>query len=280
MRKKSPWVLVLIPLLLSADLSAAFAFFGQLETKRERRLREELHSGHPAVSYAEIQESFLREDYSEAERLSENYLSGSDRSRADEVLYMRALSLLKLGRAPEARNVLNEVERTARSADLKSQAAVSIGDSYYLQNDVSNAYQSYAMVLKKYPGSDETPYVQNKIAELSKKTGNSVTELPAKSLKRDLAMPRAHAASKPVSFHQGSVEESPFYAVQVGSFSKERNARLLMQRLARSKYDAYLDNRVRDGLFRVRVGKFANREDAAALEYRLKKDGFPTKIRP
>jgi cell division septation protein DedD len=272
--------LVFIPILLLADLSAALAFFGQTETKRERRLREESHTAEPAVSYEQVQENFLREDYSGTEKLSENYLSGTDRSKADDVSYLQALSLLKLGRIPEARVKLNEIERSSRSEDLRSQAAVSIGDSYELQNDVLNAYQRYGAALKKYPGSDEAPYTQGKITELSKKMGRPVTEFAAQSVKKDAVVSRTYAASKPVLLHQVFVEENPFYAVQVGSFSKERNARLLMRRLARSKYDAYLDDRVQDGLFRVRVGKFAAREDAVALESRLKKDGYPTKIRP
>ena len=131
MRKKSLFFLVFILIFLCGDLSSAWAFFGQIETKKERRLREEFHSGVPAVRYEAIQESFLREDYSGAERLSENYLSGNDRSKADEVSYLQALSLLKLGRVSEARSKLNEAAGSARSEELRSQAAVSIGDSYY-----------------------------------------------------------------------------------------------------------------------------------------------------
>ncbi len=252
----------LLGLILFFKLPLAFAFFGQTETKRERRLREELHSQASSVSYEAVQESFLREDYSGTEKLSRKYLSGRDKSHFYEALSLEALSLLKLGRFSEARNELHEIERSSQTEDLRSQAAVSIGDSYYLQNDVSSAYQSYQAALKKFPETGEAPYVQSRLAELSKKLGRTI------------------AASKPVSLRQAFVEESPFYSVQVGSFSKERNARVLIQKLARQKYEAYLDGHSLAGLFRVRVGKLAVREAAESLESRLKKDGYVTQIYP
>jgi cell division septation protein DedD len=78
---------------------------------------------------------------------------------------------------------------------------------------------------------------------------------------------------------QVAFEERPFYSVQVGSFSKEENAKALVEKLIAAHYDAYLaPDAGKTGMIRVRVGKTESRPAAEILEEKLKKEGYPTKI--
>ncbi len=83
-----------------------------------------------------------------------------------------------------------------------------------------------------------------------------------------------------VPLHQMGLEENYFFSVQVGSFSKQPNAERILNRLIRNHYEAYLDKDRTKRLFRVHVGKLVSRQEVLALEKRLKKDGYTTKIFP
>ena len=221
--------------------SSAFALTGH-ESKRERPFMEKIY------------ENFLKGNYSETESLASTYLaSNSSFEDAGEVAYLQALSLLKLGRLSEARTKFNLVAQSPRPSPVKAAACASLGDSYFIEKHADLALLWYEEVLQKYPDSDEASYVRDQIRKIGKPAG----EAPAKSQ-----------------------EKKFFYTVQVGSFSSERNAKTLIQKLAKSEYDAYLEKDDTGGFFRVRVGHLDRKEDARILESSLKQEGYITRIYP
>jgi len=70
------------------------------------------------------------------------------------------------------------------------------------------------------------------------------------------------------------------WAVQVGSFSSESNARRLVEHLKESEYTAFVVRNVVNGrlLFRVRVGPEPDRGRAEALAERLRSDRQQTQL--
>jgi len=124
----------------------------------------------PAL-YEKIQENFLKEDYQNTLRLSDTFLK-SQASKAplsNEVLYLKALSLLKLGRGEEARQIWRDLETkrsTAQERVFARSAAISIADSFYFEGQKNKARQSYQAALSKFPDSEETGYVRHRIREL------------------------------------------------------------------------------------------------------------------
>ena len=235
---------------------------GQIETKRERRQRESRDSG-PSddTLYQKIHESFLKEDYATAQKLSREYLThGRNKPNTEDVLYLESLSLLKLGRAEEARRKLGELEKALSPNARRASPRASVADSYYYEGNLELAYKSYEETLTRYPQSDQTPYVLARLLELSKK-------------KEDPLLTAA-------PLRQMALEEHRFYTVQVGSFSQHRNAQSLLNKLLHYQYDAYLEKDDSGRRYRVRIGKFSSREEASTLETRLKKEGYSTKIYP
>lgn len=211
-----------------------------------------LASNAHADAYEKIYESFLKEDYRAVNDLATRF-SRKNSQEGREVLYLQALSLLKLGKADEARQKLKELENRSNDFNQKASAFTSIGDSYYYEGKSQNAYQIYKESLAKYPNSDQVDYLRQRLAEIPQ-------------------------APKPLK--QMGVEEVHTLSVQVGSFTKPQNAEALASKLNSKNFDAYVYKIPQDRMYRVRVGHLRNRSEAENLEFRLKKEGYPTQICP
>ena len=277
--------------------SVSSADIGRTETKRDRIERERRESSGPSVSdaYLKIHENFLRENYLEVDRLADSYLSGGrGKPNSEDVLYLQALSLLKLHRGDEARTKLKELEINFESSDRKASASASIADSYFYEGNQGQAYQAYQETLRKYPNSDQTAYVLYRLRDLSVKLGkpqdsdyfkasvlkaNPDSQQVKDSISRFSSVTQVpQTAAGPLK--QMSLEEAPFFTVQVGSFSKVRNANALMNKLIIRSYSAFIDKDTPTGMYRVRVGHLPSKAEADVLEARLKSEGYPTKIYP
>ena len=69
---------------------------------------------------------------------------------------------------------------------------------------------------------------------------------------------------------------SPGYSVQVGAFRNPTYANRLLNELLEQDFPASIVDQ--DRFFRVQVGNFETLDDAAAMEQRLKRAGYPTVI--
>lgn len=80
-------------------------------------------------------------------------------------------------------------------------------------------------------------------------------------------LPRRPASPRPAAAPSSKKQ----FVVQVGAFSMEANARALQERLAAISQRAHV---VHDGLYRVRMGPFATRDQAAAARATLEANGL------
>ena len=279
--------LIVLVLLLGFFSQAAQAVtIGPAQTKNERNRRDPSFASAPqatARGYEEVLKKFLEEDFTQSERLASRYLTRAKRpdERADQTAYLRALSLMKLGRYAEARPLLKELENEAVSPVLRAQAAYSLGDSFYFENKRAEADIYYKEAVTRYPAHGEAPGVKRLLGlsvtgpgpELSKR--DTLENANVSLLHRDSAF-----GTRSGSAQQFAVEEGVLYSVQVGAFARRRNAERLLNKLLRNRYDAYISREEEAGHFRVRVGHMTAEEEARSLESRLKKDGYPTRIFP
>lgn len=74
----------------------------------------------------------------------------------------------------------------------------------------------------------------------------------------------------------GIIETENRYQVQVGAFRNPAYANRVMNELKAQDYPAVI--REGNGYFRVRVGEYADLDDASEMEQRLKRAGYPTLI--
>lgn len=267
--RKKIWVVISILFLLSHEASAVT--IGPMQTKKERNRAQSSHGTRDAAKPPndKIMEAFLRENHALVEKLTKPLLKRThSHPEIDEMIYIRALSLMKLGRMDEARLLLIRLEEQGLTPDIKARAAYSLGDSYYFTTGDMKAYQN---ALNRYPLFDEADSVRLRIREKQ----SASTVLPT--------APHSSVAPyvpTPIPLQQMGVAEIPLYSVQVGSFSKAKNAKQLVSKLMRARYDARVLLDDAKEIYRVRVGSFVSRHDVLILERKLKKEGYPTKIVP
>lgn len=89
-------------------------------------------------------------------------------------------------------------------------------------------------------------------------------------------MAEAIASGIEQSLESSPVFPAPRYSVQVGLFRNKVYADNLLLRLKRQGYPAVLDVDPRNGLYRVRVGDYAQLDQAVDMENRLKSRGYTT----
>ena len=71
-------------------------------------------------------------------------------------------------------------------------------------------------------------------------------------------------------------EEEVLYSVQTGAFRNPRYAQEYLDGLLEMDFPAIIERE--DGYYKVKVGRFRNLKEAAAMEQRLKRAGYPTYI--
>lgn len=194
-----------------------------------------------------------------------------------EILYLTGLSYIKLGSFSEARDSFRDI-LNMRGGDFTEDAYIGIADSYFEEKDFEKAIKGYQEVLRRYPGSERLSSVYYNLGlsyKAKKNFGKAESYFEELKNRYDGSL---EAGKFP--FTPGEMENPTFYIVQLGAFSGLKNAKKLIRRLARKKYDSYIQKvRIdRDVLYRVRAGKFSNGHYATRLLRNLRKDGFSAKI--
>lgn len=94
---------------------------------------------------------------------------------------------------------------------------------------------------------------------------------------------KEHPESRWIGRAKALLEREDFsFSVQVGAFGTKANAKRLKAELERRGYQAAITETALDGrrLHRVRVGRYAHRQEAQEEAQRLKSEGFPARVVP
>ncbi len=191
--------------------------------------------------------------------------------------YIMGLSYLKLGRPLQAREHLIFVLDTYPYADIKEEAALSIADSYFLEADYDNAAIKYTDFLNKFPASGLNSLAYLKLGQSQRRLGYwAEARVSLGKVIRDFpySLEREEA--------QKELSKEFYYYVQVAAFTRITNANRTHEALRRRGFDAYINKIMRDKktFYRICVGKFYNKKDAAVVLKRLKSDGYKARIYP
>ena len=221
---------------------------------------------------------FLKKDYTGLIKNAEKNFNFYRLSRKEkkEVLYLMGLSYIKLGSFVRAREMFHKI-LAMKGNNLKQDAYIGIADSYFHEKNFSKAISAYEHVLRIYPRSDRLSSIYYNLGLIfkAKKDLDRANYYFGKIKK---LYSRSFEADKPVYL---PIKRRPdYYIVQLGAFKSLRNAKKLVRRLRRKKYDSYIQKAKKDGniLYKVRGGKFSNKYYAMRLLRKLKKSGFSAKI--
>jgi len=252
------------------------------------RQKEAARDNEPAfLNYPK--DCFLKGDYEEALESSKRLLESSSCHKArGDVAYLAGLSLLKLGRFLEARSYFNDILlMKGLKEDLDVNASLGIGDSYLLEGSPDKAYDVYNGLLTKHSMGDTRCALYYRVASALTRMGrSSEAKWYTDTIKKEF----------PFSFEWRMLDDlvneanvcevksggRQVYSVQVGCYNQKDNVNQVCKRLARDGFDAHvLDGQAGESpRYRVKVGKFASRYEAKALEVKLKSAGYSTKICP
>ena len=194
-----------------------------------------------------------------------------------EILYLTGLSYIKLGNAGKARDSFCDI-LNMRGEDFAQDAYIGIADSYFGEKNFEKAIGAYQEVLDRYPRSERLSSVYYNLG-LSYKAKKDFDK--AESYFEELRdqYDGSFEAGK-LPFTPDEIKNPTFYIVQLGAFSELSNAKKLVRRLAKKKYDSYIQKAGKNGdaLYRVRAGKFSNGYYATRILRDLRKDGFSAQI--
>lgn len=202
--------------------------------------------------------------------------ASKERMLGEEGRYIMGLSFLQLGENEEARKNFSFVLDNYPKSRMKEKLLLGVADSYYLENKFDEAQEYYLKLLKGFAGTDYASMAYLRLGICQRKLGKWEAS-EASFNKVVCGFPLSLEAEEAKGYLK---EKACFFTVQVGAFSKESNAQKLCSLLKERGYDSYIDKGYnRDRLiYRVRVGKYGDKERSQGEAARLKKEGFNVRI--
>jgi len=151
--------------------------------------------------------------------------------RKDELYYLKGLSELKMNRFNRARQSFEYILSRYPGSKTAFDAAVGIGDTYFLEGNLESAVKAYNEVSKKFPRDSNIVIIRQRIENCRAKPYSNITpRMIPKGESKDMA------------------------AVQMGCFKNKKNAERLCRKLAAEGRKSYVEMpEGGDRLYRVKV---------------------------
>lgn len=209
-----------------------------------------------------------------------NYQEAIDKAKleeSDKAFYLIGLCYIKMDDNDQAREFLTQSIAAAKDNAMKEKAAISIADSYFLEEDFAVAGQKYSQIKANDPATTYLPLIYLRLAQIASKDGrwqerDSYLNFIKKNFPSSVEM-------KFVKLLEGYGD---FFTIQIGAFTSKYNASGFMSELLAKGYPAYMvmEQTQTNTLYRVKVGKYKDRNTAHKVFLELLDLGFPAKISP
>ncbi len=231
------------------------------------------------VTLTDIQSSFLQKDYNKTKDLVQTFVTQPvDSKEKTEALYLAGMSDLWLGQYLLARKTIQQVLDAKPERPMQDKASLALIDTYYMEGDYRQSLSRAEALLERSSRSEFLSSIYLKLAR---------SHLKLAHWKKGREYLQKIIDDFPNSLERYYVDqllqESQFFAVQVGSFQDRAKAETSVEDLQRKGEYAYIvETAAEDGkkFYRVRVGKLKQFGDAKKLEAKLSQLGYPTKIYP
>ncbi|GEM_PF-351160 len=239
-----------------------------------------------ALDLDKVKSSFIGGDYKAAIAQGESLLAKTDNNTLglDELYYFLGLSYMKAGNYLRASDIFEIIGSEFKKSPLRVDAALALGDTFFLRGDYDKAEKRYQDLLNNKQAARLKQEVYYRLSRCAAKAGNAEKEKDylAKLGKEFPLNSEAEVESEKRAVSAPAIDLKGGYTVQVGYFSNDTNAGKLLHELTKKGYPAYTEKDDASGkrVYRVKVGKSAARGDVEAIEVKLSKEGYPTKICP
>lgn len=231
------------------------------------------------VSLKDIQTALIEKDYPQVEALARKFISQNPpKGESDTAQYYFGLSLLRLKKYSEAREVFRQLIRYHPDKQLRDLASLGRVDSYYMEEQYAEGLRAAENLLRISPRSELESLIYLKLARGHLKLAQWDTA--QKYLKKIIAdfpesMERYVAGRL--------LEEEQYFAVQVGAFLQRESAEQVVEDLKKQDEYAYIletTDKAGRKFYRVRVGKLSRLSEANDLKQKLDGLGYPTEVYP
>ncbi|MDD5085704.1 MAG: SPOR domain-containing protein [Candidatus Omnitrophica bacterium] len=220
---------------------------------------------------------YLKGNYDEVIRSGRMLNLSSSQPEVVKALYYVGVSLLVEKRFIEARRYLEAVEKNDKGKELAASAALRFADSYYLEGKSKQAFQLYESFTRAYPSSSLLPSAYKKLFEVCQAVG----DFKQADQYRETLLSQYPSSIEAQQL--GGKEEKPdYFTIQVGAFFDENNARRLKLELEVLGYKPAIikAREEKTVLYKVRLGQFKTRAEAAYVAGQLEARGYPARVCP
>lgn len=240
-----------------------------------------------AFSLERVKIAYLQGNYHQAITEGEQALAGlsSGAGARSELYYLLGLSYSKSSELARAADYFEKAQKASGSSNAREAALLSLGDTYLLREDLPKAEEHYTAFINANAHSKLKAQAYHRLSQLCLRKGD--TQKARQYIER-LKKEFPFSSENDLSFNQCAISPQVFsleifYSVQVGSFSKEGNARNLAHKLVANGFPAYIEegeSKDAGKMYRVKVGKTRQRSEAVEFKEKLSQQGYPTKICP
>lgn len=225
-----------------------------------------------------LQADFLRGEYASVVSRTRQLLDGGDSKESDTLLYLQGISALKLRSLESAQSALKRLLAEYPQSRWAIQGGVALGEAFLAAGQSQEAQEVYQKLLKDSRAAPFYPLVGLRLGQVQLRLGR--WEEARASLEGVVS--QVPGSPEAVQAKELLGAEAFYFSVQVGAFGSRANALKVKSECDRRGYQAEVSQALMQGrrFHRVRVGRFAQREEAEKEAQRLKADGFSTRVVP
>ncbi|MBU2103015.1 MAG: SPOR domain-containing protein [Candidatus Omnitrophota bacterium] len=229
-----------------------------------------VHADVRAGALEEAYKNYITGDYEEA------LLKARAARQNDEALYFLGLVYIKMENYPQAREYLTKLTQHYSSSRFFEQGLLRLADTYYLEGDAARARLMYEDIEKKRVDFTYMPTVYLRLSQIAAQEGRWDDNKKYAAIIRD-KYPVSPEAQRAMALENND----NFFSVQVGAFSQKKNALELAGELEKTYTVTVIeDKNAALTLYKVRVGKFSDRQKAEQMRFKLTRQGYPARIYP
>ena len=225
-----------------------------------------------------LEAAFLKGDYHQAISKAQVILARSTKQEEDLPLYLQGVSSFKLRDFDFARASLERLLEEHPESRWRVPGGLILGDIYSASGDWEGALKVYRILQTETQAAAWEPQILFRKAQSQRRL--SLWQEAKASLEEILGrFPNTGEALEA----KGILQEGDLYfSVQVGAFRTKANALKLLTECQRRGYNPQVSEGILQGkrLYRVRLGRYANRKEAEEAAERLKTQGLPAHVVP
>ncbi|MBI4431785.1 MAG: SPOR domain-containing protein [Candidatus Omnitrophica bacterium] len=225
-----------------------------------------------------IRQFFLKGEYDRVIEQMPTLNLDENSSEMMEGLYFVGVSLIKVGRYADGRDVLSRIAQRKPKIKFRDQVELRIADAFLAESALNIALKRYQNVMTAYPDSSGLARAYEQSALICQRLGQFEQ---AQSYFKLLQM-NCPLSFEAANLRRGITERISHFGVQMGTFANLFNAEHLKTELETKGFQPYVQTVREDAepLYRVLIGEFASKQEAETAAQNLESLGYPAQVYP